>query len=47
MKTQEQIKKFREELLEALTTAKPENVGWLQGAIFGLDYPSKEEVKDE
>jgi hypothetical protein len=43
MKTPEEIKKFREELLDALTTARPENIAWLQGCIFGLDYPSKEE----
>ena len=46
MKTAEEIKKFRDELLDALTTARPENIGWLQGCIFGLDYPSKEKENE-
>lgn len=46
MKTPEEIKKFRDEILDGLTTAKLENVPWLQGVIFGLDYPSKEEEKN-
>ena len=46
MKTDEEIKKFRAEVLESLVTAKGENVPWLQGCIFGLDYRTKEEEKD-
>lgn len=42
MKTPEEVKKFREELGTALETAKGENIQWLQGAIFGLDYPTKD-----
>ena len=41
-KTVEEIKKFRDEVSTALETAKGENIPWLQGCIFGLDYPSKE-----
>ena len=46
MKTDEDIKKHREEILEALVTAKGENVPWLQGAIYGLDYLTKEEKEE-
>ena len=45
-KTEEEIKKFRAELLESLANAKIENVAWLQGVIFGLDWPTIEEKKD-
>lgn len=44
MRTEEQIKKFRADVAKQLETASPENVKWLQGCIFGLDYP---ETKDE
>lgn len=47
MKTPEEIKKFREEVLESLATASVENVKWLQGCLYGLDYPSKETKKED
>lgn len=47
LKTPEDIAKFRSEILEALGTASIENVKWLQGCLFGLDYPSKEEKKED
>lgn len=47
MKTPEEIKKFREEILESLATARQENIGFLQGVIFGLDYPSSETKKED
>ena len=40
--TEEEVKKFREDVLESLATASLENVKWLQGCLFGLDYPNKE-----
>lgn len=46
-KTPEDIAKFRAEVLESLATANAENVKWLQGCIFGLDYPTKEEKKED
>lgn len=47
MKTPEEIAKFRAEVLESLATASVDNVRWLQGCIFGLDYPTKEEKKED
>lgn len=40
--TEEEVKKFREDVLESLATASLDNVKWLQGCLFGLDYPNKE-----
>lgn len=47
MKTPEEIAKFRAEVLESLTTANPDNIRWLQGCIYGLDYPTKKEEKED
>lgn len=45
-KTKEQIEKFRADVVKQLETASPDNVKWLQGCLYGLDYPEKEEDED-
>lgn len=47
VKTEEQIKKFRSDVVKNLETARPEDVRWLQGVIYGLDYPQREEQEDD
>ncbi len=47
MKTPEEIAKFRSEILESLATARQENISFLQGVIFGLDYPNSETKKED
>lgn len=42
MKTEEDILKFRSDVLEQMATAAPENVRFLQGVIYGLDWIKKE-----
>ena len=46
MKTEAEIQKFRTEVLEQLGGAATENVKFLQGVIYGLDW-LKEEKKDD
>lgn len=45
MKTEEQIKKFRGEMLERFVEAPVDSVPFLQGVVYGLDWLFKEEVK--
>lgn len=47
MKTEEQISKFRMDVLEQLATAQTENVKFLQGVIYGLDWINREEEKED
>lgn len=48
MKTEEEIVKFRGEVLEQLATAVPENVRFLQGVIYSLDWIKRDkEPEDE
>lgn len=44
-KTPEEIAKFKQQVLEELSTARPEDVPFLQGVMFGLRYPEMEEKK--
>ena len=46
MKTEEEIAKFRVEVLEQLATAGTENVKFLQGVIYGLDWLKAEKKED-
>lgn len=47
MKTEEEIQKFRTDVLEQLAGAATENVKFLQGVIYGIDWIKSEEKKDE
>jgi hypothetical protein len=47
VKSPEEIAKFRAEVVKGLETATGENVFWLQGCIYGLDYRTKEEKKED
>ena len=48
-KTEEDMTKFRVDVLEQLATAKMDNVGFLQGVIYALDWmkTKNEEKPDE
>ena len=46
MKTEGEIQKFRTDVLEQLAGAAAENVKFLQGVIYRLDW-LKEEKKDD
>lgn len=46
MKTPEEMAKFRIDVLEQLVTATSENVRFLQGVIYGLDWLKGEEKQE-
>ena len=46
MKTEEEIAKFRTDVLEQLATAAPDNVKFLQGIVYGLDWLKQEKQDD-
>ena len=47
MKTEEEITKFRVEVLEQMAIAAPDRVSFLQGVIYGLDWVKREKEPDD
>ncbi len=47
MKTEEEIAKFRVDVLEQLATANTDNVKFLQGIVYALDWIKRDKEEDD